>query len=364
MGTVANVRYLLLIAALLALVTGASAVPAAAQSPVAGDGQPCTRTPSREVVRDRDADNVELDETVVVTPSIQYTVPLQAGDQVTCTIVVRSRRSAPATYELTPLGVVGSRRDDLRYEFVGSDDDRWDSTAGPWLAPAVSRIVIPPRQVARIPVRVTVPDDPPVGTVSGAIGVTSRSGAAAGDAVVGIESTAATILLFTVGGDGAPELHVRDLEAPGVRWEREAWPLEANVDNDGTLAGPVDGRVRIRSIFGNEVARLDVPGETILPGGRSRVQASWGKVPWLGLYRWDLRMQSDTEPTSVATVDGWLLALPPWWVLAIALALLLFLVIRAIRRRNDRWLDDDLDDEDSTSGDDFDFDLAERQLRT
>ncbi len=363
MGTVAPVRRSAAIAACVALAFGAWAAPAlAADAPEAGDGQPCTRQLTREVVRDRDADNVPLDETVVVTPNLEYTVPLQAGDVVSCTIVIRSRRSQPATYELTPFGLVGSRRGDLRYEFVDASDERWDSTAGPWLAPVQQRVIIPPRGVVRVPVRVTVPDDPPVGTAGGAIGVTSRSGVTSGDTSIGIESTAATIMLFTVGGDGRPELHLRDVDAPGVRWDREAWPLTANVDNDGTLAGTVGGRVRIRSVFGNEVASLGIVGETILPGGRSQVAVEWGKVPWIGLYRWDLRMQSDTDPAAVATTDGWLLALPPWWVLAIAGAALLYLLVRSIRNRADRWADE-VDDEDDDS-DSFDFDLAERQLRT
>ena len=51
-------------------------------------------------------------------PNIDVPVQLQSGDSFTCIVSIRSRRSAPATFELHPMGVVGSRASNLRFVIV------------------------------------------------------------------------------------------------------------------------------------------------------------------------------------------------------------------------------------------------------
>jgi hypothetical protein len=211
---------------------------------------------------------------------------------------------------------------------------------------------------------VIVPKDPPVGSAYASLDVVSRAVARAGETTIPIESHLATQLLLRIGGDGAPKLSLHDVDAPKLRWDRDSWKLTGSLDNDGTLHANTSGRVRIRSLLGNDVATLDVRPATVLPGGRVAIAATWDGVPWLGLYQYDLRMTSDGDAASVATTEGWFVALPPWWQLAIFVAIFSTLLVRRVRAGRGRWEDEhDDDDDDPSSGGDYDFDLAERQLR-
>ncbi len=344
---------------LLGVLCAASVAGAASSSeptPVEDLGPSCGTfdTPLQSVIRDTDPDHVELDNMVIVTPRVDVERDLQAGDAFTCLLMIRNRRPATTTFQLEPYGVIGSKSPNTAFEFVGADDERFGATAGPWLEPLVPDVTIPPRGVVRVPVKVTIPDDPPVGSAYGSVNVVSRTRASAGENVLGIESQAATIFLLRVGGEGRPDLGLGDVEAPRLRWNRDPWTLTANLDNDGTLHATSSGRVRVRSLFGNVVAELPIDRETILPGGREPIAATWKGVPWIGLYRYDVRVENgpategDTPPTSVATADGWFVALPPWWVLALVAALLVVLVVRWWRNRGEdhAWADE--------SGDEFD----------
>lgn len=378
-GNRRDVRRLVVTCLLLLLALGAAGasartlVPSEAELGLVPEGcrtvRPLPSDPSRfprlpAVERDRDAANVELDREVRIGPPLfDVQLPLAAGDAFQCTLTIRSRQPEPATFELTPLGVVGSRAPRAGYEFVDRSDPRWQQTAGPWIEPAAQVITMPPRGVARVPFRVAVPENPPVGSAYGALGVTLRTREDAGGTSIGVESVVASVLLLRVGGEGQPQLELRGVDAPRLRWSREPWPIEATLDNDGTLHARTDGRVRVRSIFGNEVATLPLPSRVVFPGGREQLDAEWDGVPWFGFYRWDMRVANDGLPTSVAIADGWFFALPPWWVLALAGLVMLVLLVRFLRRRADRWGEEADAEDHHDDPDGFDFDLAERQLR-
>jgi hypothetical protein len=294
-----------------------------------------------QVEYDTDADNVELDGTVIISPErLEFTDSVQAGDVFICTLTVRNRQDETASFELASLGIIGSREPNAGYEFIDDTDDRWDATAGSWLVAAVDEVKLEPRGVARVPIVVTVPDVPPVGSAYGSVDVVSRTSAPAGDTNVGIESHVAQVFLLRVGGDGAPDLALSDVEAPKLRWDRELWPLTASLDNEGTLHASASGRVRVRSIFGSTVAELPVARETVLPGGREQVDVRWKSVPWFGLYRWDARMANAAgAPESIATANGWFIALPPWWVLALVALVIVAWIVRRARARRREWTD-------------------------
>ena len=103
------------------------------------------------------------------------------------------------------------------------------------------------------------------------------------------------------------------------------------------------------------MAELPIATRPLLPGGRAPIEATWTGVPWIGVYRYDLRVASpsgagDGERAS-ARASGWFVALPPLWVLLVAGALLVLAVVASRRRRaiddvergvadDDAWLDE------------------------
>jgi hypothetical protein len=207
-------------------------------------------------------------------------------------------------------------------------------------------VTLAPRGTADVPVVLTVPDEPPVGSAYGGIDVVSTSSAPGpGDTNLGIEKHVVSAFLLAVGGEGAPDLQLRDVHAPKLRWSRDPWTLRAKLDNEGTLHATPRGRVRIRSLFGNVVNELKIADLPLLPGGRSSIERTWDDVPWFGIYRWDIRVAAGERSGEVDRADGWFVALPPWWVLAIAVAIILFAIFGARwrRRHESAWDDDDQD---------------------
>lgn len=308
-------------------------------------------SPDPVFARATDPPNVELDQRTILSPELfAFDRPVAGGERIVCVLTIRNRRERTTTYELLPRGLVGSKSPRATAEYVPLDDERAARTAASWLEPRPPAVRIDPRGIAHVPIYITVPSDPPKGSASAAIEVTPMaSGVDAGDTAVGIVSAVAVPFLFTVGGDGRPELELRDVRAPKLRWSRDPWTLRADLDNEGTRHAAVQGRVRLRSVFGNTVASLGIAHPPLLPGGRQPVEATWGDVPWFGIYRYDLRLAPAGEDRAdeVARADGWFVALPPWWVLAIAGVIVTLFVISRFRRPTD----DDLEAEEDWDAD-------------
>jgi hypothetical protein len=305
------------------------------------------------VTYDADPDEVPLNRKVSISPPLfEAEQPLEAGDRFVCLVKIRSRYDRRATFELRSVGIVGSHSGRTTAEFLDADDPDAAATAADWITPVVDHVSLDPRGVALVPVVVTVPQDPPVGSAYGALDVVATSAAAGpGDTNLGIETHVLASFLLAVGGEGAPKLVLKDAHAPKLRWNRDPWTLRAKLDNEGTLHATPRGRVRIRSLFGNVVNELRVADLPLLPGGRTRVVRTWDDVPWFGIYRWDLRVRdarAEGDAIRYARADGWFVALPPWWVLAISAAIIVIALLGRRLRRDEpaddgMWGDDDQD---------------------
>lgn len=347
-------RIALAIACLAASATGeALAVSGAPQAngPAPGCEFVTAGEPPAAVERDTDPVDVPLDGRTIVSPllvAVDADEALTGGEQFVCTVTIRNRHPVRMTYELQRSGLLGSRAGSSGVRFVDADDPDAAAPAARWLEPAVETVTIPPRGVARVPVRVTVPEDPPPGSAHASLDIVPpASDVGPGETNLGIETRIAVPFLLATDGEARPELRLRDVRAQRLRWSRDPWTLRANVDNEGNVHATPSGRVRIRSLFGNTVAELPITPRPLLPEGRRRIEVTWEGVPWFGLYRHDVRISAD-DGDAVARASGWFVALPPWWVLVIAaLVLLAALAARiGMRRSRDQWLDIDADDDD------------------
>lgn len=337
----------------------ATAQPAAAASdglergtvPAAGCIAIEAGAPGFAIAYDEDPDDVPLDNRVIASPPlVEVEQPLQGGEQFVCTITIRNRREERTTLLLEPRGVLGSRSPHASAQFVDPDDPVATGTAGSWLKPLAATVTLDPRGVAKVPVRVTIPDEPPSGAAFGAIDITTRSDAPGpGETNLGITSGVSVLFFLRIGTEGRPDLQLRDVHAPTLRWSRDSWTLRADLDNDGAVHATPRGRVRIRSLFGNTVHELPIAGAPLLPGGRQPVEVTWDDVPWFGIYRFDVRVApaGDEHADRVDRADGWFVVLPPWWVLLLALLVLAWIVAGLVvrRRRIEVWDDDPGEDE-------------------
>jgi hypothetical protein len=295
------------------------------------------------------AGSATIDESTKVSPDqVDVRRALEPGDAFTCIVTIRNRHARAMTFTLEPIGVRGAR--DGGIAFIGFEDEAIASTAASWLDPAQSTITLKPRGVAKVPVTVTVPPKPPVGAAYAMLMVVphTQARAAAPDSSLGIQGRVAVAFLLRVGGEGRPKLTLREAAAPRLRWNRASWTYRARLENTGTLHARPRVRVRVRSLFGATVSTLDVSGRTLLPGGSEPIATTWRGVPWIGFYRYDVRVASSGSgtATSPARSSGWFVALPPWWLSTIAVLALIGLVGgAAARRRHELHWRDYLDEE-------------------
>ena len=288
-------------------------------------------------------DAQRADGTVLLTPprfDLSH-AELRAGDVFTCVLEVRSRLAATATFDVETRGVLGSNAAALDIRYVSRGQSDAARTAVSWLTPAAPQIVVEPGATTLLPVTVRVPRGPASGARYAVVDLVSRT-RAGGEQSVGVETAVESAFLFDVGEAGQPHLQLTKLDAPSVRFNRARWTLHARLSNAGSLHATPRGRVRVRSIFGSTVATPSVDVATLLPGAARRIDADWSRVPWFGLYRWDLRIDDGTGATTTRT--GWLLVLPPPWVLA-AIAIMLAVILSGFLRRRLPYHDWDDGDE-------------------
>jgi hypothetical protein len=327
--------------------SGIRAMPDRAGACINGAPSMATDTTSK-----RDAANVKLNGTVIVSPALlDVGLPLNAGDQITCVITIRNRRKNRTTFDLVPVGVLGSKSGDASIRFVAANGNDAGATAASWIKPAVASVTLPPRGVASVPVLISVPSSPPTGGVFGAIDVAPRlrADAAVGDATnLGVESRASIGVLLRIGGEGAAKFVLDKASAPLVRWAQDPWTWRAQLDNDGNAAARPVTTIQVKSLFGGTAAKLRNESRALLPGGRTLLVREWDNVPIFGIFRYEATVKpAGDDPGSTATDSGWIIALPPWWVIALFVGLLALIIGGAIvrRRRERAWAE--YDDEDS-----------------
>lgn len=303
------------------------------------------------VTHRQDAANVPLDGTIIISPPVfNISNEAQATDTLRCTLTIRNRVDEPMQLELRPLGMAGSHNlTSGGREYFDASDQRFTKSMGPWIDPAVATVKVLPREVVDVPFDIRIPASPSQGAAYGGIGVVSRSKHSSTSTAVGVESMRVSSIMLRLSGSAKPKLKLHNIDSPRIRFNRENWPLTATLTNRGTLHATPQTDIRIRSIFGNEVAVIRLAQGRLLPNASALIEAKWPKVPWLGLYRWQLSATDDSSASSFgkggATASGWFLALPPWWVLLVVIVLLTVVATHRVKRtKHDH---EELDDEDS-----------------
>lgn len=254
---------------------------------------------------------------------------LAPGDSLSCTLTLRNRSAAVVTFSINTAQVEGGMTGNV---VRASGDDGASAPRGTarWVMPDRTSVRLAAHTIADVPIRIRVPPTAPTGGAYAAIQVFPRDGgdthsrSSADAASLGIRSGAAIPVLLRVGTAGSAALRLRDIRAPRARFDRAGWTWRAELANVGSSHVTPRGRVRVRSILGRTVAALPIESRILVPGARTRVETNWRRTPWFGVYRYDARIgAADTDAGHVraARGSGWLITLPPRWLLAVVGAL-------------------------------------------
>jgi hypothetical protein len=295
-----------------------------------------------------DAPNVPLGSQVKVSPTLIATTAAPGTLVRTAPLVIHNRHAKTITFTLVVDGLTGSSNPDRRVNLLDPATSRdLGATAAPWVTIGATSVTLQPREVATVPVLVSIPADARPGGHYAAVAVVSKGvfGGRAG-ASVGVLSEVAIPLLITVPGPAKVAVAVRNVRAPEWRWARQDWPLQLDLADTGDLHIQPRGTVTVTSIFGGTAARLPLAGRLLLPGGSSHAGVTWRGVPWFGYYTVKVRVWANGPASPSTTVTRTLWVLPPWWILLV-LALLVATALE-VRRRRRRWhrLLDAMDDDD------------------
>ncbi|MDD5551687.1 MAG: hypothetical protein PHI88_00795, partial [Candidatus Pacebacteria bacterium] len=140
-----------------------------------------------------------------------------------------------------------------------------------------------------------------------------------------------SLLLVSVSGPIEEDVQVKDFSVPGFI-SRGPVPLVLRLLNEGTVHEKPTGVITVTDIFGNEVAKVNVPQKNVLPGAVRKVETQL-KNQWLwGIrYRATLSGSYGSQNTPLtASVDFW--AFP--WQIALPALIVLIIVVWIIARTN------------------------------
>ena len=263
------------------------------------------------------------------------------GTTLRLAISVTNFQDEPVTLQSTVLPLQGSTDPDS-FATTG-DDESVSAAAVEWVEMPfeIWPSLAPDRQL-RFPVTIRIPESAAPGSYALGLGVRQRvSGPSIGgldtnDARVRLDAGVVSQIVVTVTGDAAPDLRVRDVEAPRLIWGGSSSTFSASAFNEGNTLLEVDAEVRLDAFIGTAARDLSTEAQPLLPGGRRDIELRWSDPPLVGWFRPKLVVvggegSGERVEKSLDTVY----VLPPWWLVLLA-AIAIWLPVRSVRKRRRR----------------------------
>ena len=201
-----------------------------------------------------------------------------------------------------------------------------------WVTATPKAFVLAPGANKIVTFRVDIPDNAEPGgkyatILASVTGVTGpkQSGAT-------INPKVGSLLLVSVSGDITEAVKVQDFEVPNFVSQGPV-PLVLRILNEGTVHERPTGLITVTDIFGNEVAKVEIPQKNVLPGAVRKVETQL-KNQWLwGIrYRATLSGSYGSQNTPLtASVDFWAF---PWQIALPVLIVLIVIIWLIVRGRN------------------------------
>jgi hypothetical protein len=252
--------------------------------------------------------------------------------------------------QLSTLDVVGSLDPNVTLE---TRDE--PAGVGAWIEPVVDRVVLAPGERVLVPYLLRVPQQPPVGSSVGGIRVTDVTDSELEGGGALITKSLIVQLQATFPGGEARELSIRSVDSTRLVWtnrDPEVVIAKFIAANEGTVIDTMTPTLEVDGLFGRRVATVKGVPEVMVPQSAQRQTLRWRPIPFIGVYSPTLKISSEAGEQVIELPRVYIIPPLPYLVaLGVALALLVYGLVRRRSRRGWRaYLDEELD------GDEFDDD--------
>lgn len=141
------------------------------------------------------------------------------------------------------------------------------------------------------------------------------------------------LILITVPGNHLQKGNILDFTGPDFV-QKAPIDFQIKFENTGTVHFEPKGTLTLRNMFGSEVGRVPIEGQTVLPTGVKDINVSWVVKGWLlGRYS-ATAVLYDGEGVAVTTGTIKFWVVPIWYLLGfLAAVFVLFVILRWLKRR-------------------------------
>jgi hypothetical protein len=150
------------------------------------------------------------------------------------------------------------------------NDEKSSYSLKDWVSP-IGGFLIKPREIKKLPVRFTIPDNASPGGHFGVVRFSATPPELKGSGV-SLSASLGTLVLFTISGDVEENMSVAELSAhqgdkKGTLFEGAPITFTTRLRNSGNVQEQPVGRIMISNMFGKDIAGLNVnlPPRNVLP---------------------------------------------------------------------------------------------------
>ncbi|MGB3023223.1 MAG: hypothetical protein WBB39_00245 [Candidatus Saccharimonadales bacterium] len=219
----------------------------------------------------------------------------------------------------------------------------------PWIS-ALPQLTLKPQQIESLPVTIKVPTNAAPGGYFAVIRFTA-SAPGIDQSGVALSASLGTLVLLRVNGDAKQQLSIESFYTQKDSNKIsliESAPLDfvVRIKNSGNVHEQPVGQARIKDMFGNELANVNINLErkNILPGSIRKFQeplnsATIGNKILFGRYTAQLTMKYGDDSIVTSEISFWVIPYKLIIGVITGLILLFFTIRYALRRYTERVLD-------------------------
>ncbi len=268
----------------------------------------------------------------VVGPG-KYQVDAKPGETKTVNMIVTNRLGKEKAFQIQLEDFVGSR--DLQKTVVLLDNERGPYSLKDYLRIASSTFVLNNAERVTIPVTIQIPTDAQPGGLYGSVVISTVTSPAeqrpAGSAGISpIVTRIGSLFFIRVAGEVKQDLILKEFSLKGDSRIVGSSPVDFQLlyENNGSIHENPSGSIRVRNMFGSEVATLEVEPWFVMPDSLRLREVSWNSPFLFGRYVATAEIHKGYDNlTDTASVAFWVI---PWKII-LAVFIVIVIIVAGIR---------------------------------